>query len=109
MKENSWDLLPTEERESKALKLLIQIDLEHADPDFASSLQKAMDTTTDFADRMRLDIAMSDKVVELREVGKMLSIAQIREKVGKMVGMDSNKMQQALADFSKELNKTKKS
>jgi len=106
IKEIAWERLSPEDREDNILGALIEIDLENADPGFSHELATARAKVADPADRMRLDIKMSDRIAQLRKEGKMLPIEKLKPKVKSMIDLKPEEARKALHSFAEELKQT---
>lgn len=98
-----WEQLPDDEKKFHIVKGLIEVELQVADPVFSHNFTEAKARTTDPADRMRLDIQLSERVTALRQEGRMLPVEELHTKAEEMVDMGSDEMRGAFSEFSQEL------
>lgn len=101
--ERKWENLTPDEKTEQILYWLVQSDLQIADPVFSSIYIRAISETGEAEDRARLDSEMSKRVDQLRQEGKMVPEAQLRERAESMLYLDPNGMRRAFHDFSAEL------
>lgn len=101
--ERNWQELSEKAKEAQILEGLIDIDLQRADPHFSRQYTEAKVQITDAAERLRLDNQMFDRVAELREEGRMLTVEELMPRAKEMVGLSSVKLRKAFSDFSREL------
>lgn len=105
--EGKWDTLSSEVKEGSMYRLLVQLDLKYADPDFYESYQEALLQTTDASDKMKYDIQMFNRVKQLRQERKMLPIEPLRAKAKAMIDLNPEAMKEAFTDFVHELKNAK--
>jgi len=100
----TWEKLSEEEKEGQIFSQLTLIDLQHADPSFYAWYQETKGKTTDAADEMRLDAQMVQKIVQLRQEGRMLLRDELELRAKSMISLDSDAMRKAFQDFAQDIS-----
>ena len=100
-KEQSEDFL---NRRSDIIQELVLIELQALDPEYVSRYQRAKIQTTDLADSMRIDLALSDKLHKLRDEGKISPVSKLSEKAETMARMNPDELRKSLHDYSEEFS-----
>ncbi len=107
MTERKFEDLSPEAKEDQIFNVLVLEELGAVDSLFAKRYLEAKTSTKDTADRMRLDIAMIEKVVGLRRQGKMKPKEEIRGIAKGMIDMGSDEMRKTVSDFSLKIRSQK--